>query len=162
MRIRILATSPAWYAAPQEDQDAYETYDVHVVGVVTGVVGWKGRKVVLRVVNECAVNQVRSVRLRMPYAPEATVQLELADVPEGRLEAQEADLYTTAVVRSRPDSPRCGATACALPWRELVGDFFLWEPMVEDVGERPGDLGGRRKVPKYLVGWSDLVTASAR
>ncbi|RDX45132.1 hypothetical protein OH76DRAFT_1420994 [Lentinus brumalis] len=156
MRVRILATSPAWYSGLREDQDAYEVYDAHVVGAITGVVGWKGRKVVLEIANECAVNRVKSVRLRIPFAPEATVQLYLDDVRVGRREAQEADLNTTAEVRSRPDDPRCDAAACAPPWRKLVGESFLWEPMVEDVGERPGDPGGRRKVPKLLMGWTDL------
>ncbi len=39
MRIRILATSPAWYSNPQEDQETYEVYDAHIVGAVTSVVG---------------------------------------------------------------------------------------------------------------------------
>ncbi|TFK83111.1 hypothetical protein K466DRAFT_568035 [Polyporus arcularius HHB13444] len=161
-RIRILATSPAWYSNPQEDQEAYEAYDAHVVGQVTGIVGWKGRKVILEVENECSVNPVKLVRLRMPYAPEATVLLSAEDVPAGRREAHEADLNTTAVVRLRPEDPCCGAGACTLPWRQLVGEGFLWEPMEEEVGERPGIPGGRKKVPMLLVGWTDLGKAATR
>ncbi|TFK79228.1 hypothetical protein K466DRAFT_606306 [Polyporus arcularius HHB13444] len=160
-RIRILATSPAWYAAPDASQDMYDTYDAHIVGRITGVVGWKGRKVVFEVENECAINPVSTIRLRMPYAPEATVMLGPGEVPEGQREAFETDLYTSAVVRARPDDPRCQAGTCSLPWGSLVGDAFLWEPMEDDVGDRhPGDPGGRRKVRVQHVSWTDLVKAA--
>ncbi|TFK81356.1 hypothetical protein K466DRAFT_604565 [Polyporus arcularius HHB13444] len=160
MRIRILATTPASYSTAEEEGERYDTYDAHVVGVITGVVGWKGRKVVLEVRNECALNPVETVRIRLPFAPEVTVQLEAATIPMGRYEAQEADLNTHAVVRARIGDTRCGGSACWTPWRSLVGENFLLEPMEEDVGERPGIKPGRKKVPlSHFAGWGESAEA---
>ncbi|RPD75869.1 hypothetical protein L226DRAFT_390959 [Lentinus tigrinus ALCF2SS1-7] len=44
MRVRVMATTPAWYSAPDADPDAYEAYDAHVVGIITRVVGGKGER----------------------------------------------------------------------------------------------------------------------
>ncbi len=110
----------------------------------------------LEVENECAVNPIRTVRLRLPYAPEATVQLRPEVVPERRAEAQEADLNTSAVVRTRPDGPCCGAGGCVLPWRQLVGEGFLREPIVFDAGTRIGAPGGKKKTSFRFLGWTDL------
>ncbi|TFK84012.1 hypothetical protein K466DRAFT_567470 [Polyporus arcularius HHB13444] len=162
MRVRILATSPAWYSAPEEDpDDSYDTYDAHVVGAITGIAGWKGRKIVLEVRNECMVNTVETVRLRLPFVPEVTVQLDADAVPAGQREAQETDLNTLAVVRARAGDARCGGCMCWMPWRRLVGEGFLWEPMVDDVGERPGIKPGRKKFFPTFVGWKEAREAEA-
>ncbi len=160
MRVRILATSPAWYANPEEDPESYDTYDAHVVGVVTGVAGWKERKIVLQIRNECALNTVESVRLRVPFVPEVTVQLEEGTVPVGQREAQESDLNTQAVVRARVGDARCGGSTCWLPWRRLVGESFLWEPMTDDVAERPGIKPGRKRIPReHFAAWGEAAVA---
>ncbi len=159
MRVRVLATTPAWYYAPEEDPDTYEAYDAHIVGRITAVAGWKGRKIVLMIANECAVNPVRSIRLRLPFAPEVTVHAGLTHLLKERHEAQESDLNTLAVVRTHSGDARCGADACWQPWRRLVGEQFLWEPMVDDVGDIPGARRGRRKLSNMLrpVGWQELA-----
>ncbi len=160
MRVRLLATTPAWYYTPEEDADVYDVYDVydaHIVGPIIGVVGWKGRKVVLEIQNECGLNPVKKARIRIPFVPEATVQLEEDVLPIGRREAFEEDLNTTAVVRIPTEIARCGADTCSMPWRRLVGEDFLSEPMTEDVGEPPWALGGRRKRQLRLIGWSDVA-----
>ncbi|KAI0692238.1 hypothetical protein C8T65DRAFT_699564 [Cerioporus squamosus] len=162
MRIRILATTPAWYSSPGEDPDTYDAYDAHIVGAIVRIVGWKGRKVVLEVVNECRMNAVRTARIRIPFAPEVTVHSDLAAEVERRAEAQEKDLNTAAVVRASTADASCQADTCWMPWRSLVGEDFLWEPMFEDVGERRGATGGRRKVPRRLVGWAETAGAMTR
>ncbi len=159
MRVRILATSPAWYSAPEEDPDSYDTYDAHVVGAITGVVGWKGRKIVLEVRNECKISSVATARIRIPFVPEVTMQLEANAVPTGQREAQETDLNTDAVVRARAGDARCGGRTCWTPWRRLVGEGFLWEPMVDDVSERPGIKPGRKKVLPTLISWKEAAEA---
>ncbi|KAI0720211.1 hypothetical protein C8T65DRAFT_692843 [Cerioporus squamosus] len=161
MRVRILATTPAWYLTPEEGPDTYDTYDAHIVGTITGVAGWRGRKVILEVKNECAMNTVVYAKLRIPYAPDVTVQLGSEEIPVGRAEAQEADLNTSAVVRPPPEDARCSANTCCAPWRRLVGDGFLWEPMAEEVGERPGARGGRKKLRFLLASWEELAEAEA-
>ncbi len=162
MRVRLLATTPAWYLSPEVDPDIYDAYDAHVVGTITGIAGWKGRKVVLRVANECAVNPVKTVKIRIPFAPEATVRLNANDVPAGRREAHETDLNTEAVVRTPPVETLCGARECRMPWRNLVGENFLSEPMEDDIAERTGALGGRRSVPTRLVSWEEVAANAAR
>lgn len=160
-RVRILATSPARYVDPEDDPEAYDTYDAHVVGRITGVAGWKGRKVVLEVKNECALSTVETVKLRLPYVPDVTVQLDADVIPGGQQEAHEADLNTYAVVRARTEDARCEGLTCWTPWRRLVGEGFLWEPMVDDVSERPGIKPGRKKVAPILVSWREAVEAEA-
>ncbi len=153
MRIRILATSPAWYVAPEEDPELYDTYDAHIVGTIVRVAGWKGRKVVLEVRNECILNAVETIKLRIPFVPEVTVQLDADSIPFGQREAQETDLNTSVVVRARSGDARCGGSTCWMPWRSLVGESFLWEPMVDDVSERPGIKPGRKKEMPHFVSW---------
>ncbi|RDX45779.1 hypothetical protein OH76DRAFT_1420629 [Lentinus brumalis] len=162
MRVRILATTPAWYFTAEEDRETYDTYDAHVVGRITGVAGWKGRKVVLEIRNECALNPVTTVKIRLPFVPEVTVQLEDGAVPPGRKEAQEVDLNTHAVIRARLGDSRCGGPTCRLPWRSLVGENFLWEPMEDEVGERPGIKPGRKRVPlSHFAGWGEAAEAES-
>lgn len=157
MRVRILATTPAWYTVPSEDPDTYDTYDAHVVGTVTGVVGWKGRKVILEIGNECKLNAISTARLHLPFVPNVTVDLDALCIPPGQREAQEADINAVAVERAQPGDTRCGARTCWMPWRALVGDGFLWEPMEEDIGERPGIKPGRKTGRNIHVGWEDAL-----
>ncbi len=157
MTIRIMATTPAWYAAPEEEAETYETYDAHIVGIVTRIVGWKRRKLVLEVENYCALNAVRTARLRIPLVPDVTVKIEAAMLRREWYEAQESDLNTAAVVRNAAGGPRCGAHTCRLPWRELVGEGFLAEPMLEDVGNKPGCRRGKKKRTMELTSWEALA-----
>ncbi len=162
MRVRILAMTPAWYSTPEDGPEKYDTYDAHIVGVVVGIAGWKDRKVVLEIKNECSVNDVESVKLRVPFVPEVTVQLEADSIPRGQREAQEADLNTYAVISACPGESRCGGSACWLPWRRLVGEAFIWEPMAEDVSERPGIKPGRKRVPlSHFAGWGKTAAAES-
>ncbi|RDX39666.1 hypothetical protein OH76DRAFT_1424169, partial [Lentinus brumalis] len=151
MRVRILATTPSWYTAPDEDPESYDTYDTHIIGMVTRVARWKGRKVVLEMANECTINTVKRARIHIPFVPKVTVQLEAEAVPDGQREAQEADLNTFAVVRALPGDAQCGGVSCWMPWRTLVGEGFLWEPMIEDVSERPGIKPGRKPARLHLL-----------
>ncbi|RDX43432.1 hypothetical protein OH76DRAFT_1421971 [Lentinus brumalis] len=160
MRVRILATTPAWYSAPEEDPETYDTYDAHIVGEVIRVTGWKGRKIILEIRNECSINTVETVKLRVPFVPEVTVQVEMGTVPHGQREAQEADLNTHAVVRARLGDDRCGGPTCWMPWRRLVGEGFLWEPTTDYTGERPGIKPGRKKIPlNHFAGWGRSAEA---
>ncbi|TFK81113.1 hypothetical protein K466DRAFT_569239 [Polyporus arcularius HHB13444] len=161
MHVRILATTPAWYSTQDADPESYDTYDAHVVGPITGVAGWKDRKVVLEVRNECQINTVETVKIRIPFAPEVTVHLDASLVPAGQREAQEVDLNTDAVVRARSGDARCGGMECWTPWRRLVGEGFLWEPMVDDVSERPGIKPGRKIRPAHFLGWKEAVEAES-
>ncbi|KAI0694974.1 hypothetical protein C8T65DRAFT_698844 [Cerioporus squamosus] len=157
MRVSIYATTPAWYLSPEADPDDYEAYDAHIVGLISGVVGWKGRKVILEVSNECAANEVEKARIRLPNVPDVMVQLGEAVIPEGCREAHESDLNTTAVVRTSTADASCSASTCWTPWRRLAGENFLLEPMEEDVGEKAGATGGRRKMEVVLIGWGNTV-----
>ncbi len=154
MRVRVMATSPRWYCDPRSDADEYDAYDAHIIGRISRVAGWKGRKVVLEVMNECAMNKVKKIRLRVPYAPEATVRADEQAFEGPRKEAHEGDLYTNAVVKTSKKELRCRATTCALPWVTLAGEGFLEEEMAESVGDRPGIPRGRKKVQNVLVGWN--------
>ncbi|KAI0693521.1 hypothetical protein C8T65DRAFT_699211 [Cerioporus squamosus] len=113
MRISVMATSPRWYCYPEASADEYDAYDAHVVGKIVGVAGWKGRKVILEVENECAVSRVRRIRIKVPYAPEATVRADERAFEGPRKEAQEGDLYTNAVVRTMHQELRCQAARIA-------------------------------------------------
>ncbi|TFK88954.1 hypothetical protein K466DRAFT_598195 [Polyporus arcularius HHB13444] len=161
-RVRILATSPAWYTTYVGDNEMYDAYDAHVVGEVTGVAGWKGRKIVLQIANECAINPIKTVRLRIPFAPNVTVDMQDVHVPLGHHEAHETDLNTTSVVRTSSGDFQCGARTCCPPWRKLVGENFLQEPMLEDVGDRTGADGGHAKMQVRLTSWHEIAMTKSR
>ncbi|KAI0690238.1 hypothetical protein C8T65DRAFT_700058 [Cerioporus squamosus] len=158
MRISIMATSPRWYCDPKSNADEYDTYDAHVVGKIVGVAGWKGRKVILEVANECAASKIRRIRIRVPYAPDATVCADEHAFGGSRREAHEGDLYTNVVVRRAQQETRCQAAMCALPWLTLTGEGFLEEEMMESVADRPGISRGRKKRKDILVGWGESMS----
>ncbi|TFK83609.1 hypothetical protein K466DRAFT_589602 [Polyporus arcularius HHB13444] len=161
MKVRVMGTAPAWYSRPDEEPETYDAYDAHIVGRITRAVGWKGRKIVLEVRNECALNGVAKARIRVPFVPEAAVRIGTECLPEGGREAFEGDLNTEAVVKASQDELKCMAGRCWAPWRALVGEGFLEEPMGlnEEVCDRTGATGGRRKVQTLLVGWSEVAEA---
>ncbi|KAI0688536.1 hypothetical protein C8T65DRAFT_700526, partial [Cerioporus squamosus] len=132
MRVSVLATTPARYHSPEEDPEVYETYDAHIVGVISGVVGRKGRKVILEIANECAASEVKTARIRLPLVQGVMVLLGDDVVPAGSREAQETDINTSAMVRMSAVDANCSAGACWTPWRRLAGESFLLEPMEDD------------------------------
>ncbi|KAI0744456.1 hypothetical protein C8Q76DRAFT_687870 [Earliella scabrosa] len=113
-RVKILALSPSRYHAPEEEEDAYDAYDVHLVGKVHRVVGAEGRRIFLEVENECRASRTKKVWLSVPFAPGFTVDVEGAEGLEVE-EAREGDFDAHLRVLAPPATAwRCRAWECAL------------------------------------------------
>lgn len=159
MAVRIIALSPAKYHSPYTDGHKHDTYDPHVGGRLTKVLGWRDELIVLEVTNECTVNPVKLARLEVPYIPGRTV-VEFSDLRPGqgpRIAEESAAFNLRLEIGQLPQEAQCAKSGCTPRASAFLGEEGAEDPRPEDTGPVPGKpRAAPRKKPGPLeaVGWS--------
>ncbi len=162
MKVRIYATTPEHLSSPAASQKT-ETYDPHVTGTLTRVLGWRGWLVGFEVENECRANLVRRVRLEVPCMEGKTVRLANGKLDRGPKPAPDMEMRDDGDTIPPPSLWQCGGRSCLAGAPRAVGPgIFYVASNVESYEEEDGQTRASRTAqrrrphgPLAALGWTE-------
>ena len=113
MQVRLFATSPVLYRIPGVIPKMHDTYDPHVVGLVTDIKSEEGGWVTVGIRNRCRRNVVQRVEVEVPQQPGVTIARRLCSVSAEMHGASMTEgLESVDWFYRPPVLPRCRAEGC--------------------------------------------------